>query len=567
MNPPASPDIDLEERSAPSEDSSFGQILTEFEQAQHQKPTVTSEARRGRVVAVTPESVIVDVGFKTEGVLPVDAFKDEKGDLSVKAGDELQVSITGRDAQGYYTLSKIKVERPKDWSSLEKAFAGQHVIGGVVTGVVKGGLSVDVGVRAFLPASRSGTRDAAELETMVGQEIRCKIIELNVADEDVVVDRRAVLAEEKEKARQKMFDDLQEGAEVEGIVRGLTQFGAFVDLGGVDGLLHVTDMAWGRVGKPSDVVSVGDHIRVKILKVVPATRKISLGLKQLSPDPWTLSAEKYTAGQRARGKVVRLTDFGAFVELEPGVEGLIHLTEMSWSRRNVKPRDVVKTGEQVEVVILLVNPTERRIALGLKQALGDPWDEIGTKFPVGKVIEGPVMNLANFGAFVDLGDGIEGMIHIGDIVRDKRLNHPKEMLKSGQTIRAIVLEIDRERRRIRLGMKQLEPTTADEYLAEHTAGDLVTGRLTAVSGGVARVELGEGVEGRCRVPAEDSVSRDIEGQKTDLATLTAMLSARWKQDPTSAAARREPVSTGQVRSFRILSVDREAKRIDLELAG
>jgi small subunit ribosomal protein S1 len=568
MSHPASPETDVEARTAPSEDASFARILSEFEQSHQQEAGRAAESRRARVVAVTADSVFADIGLKMEGVLPLEDFRDAKGEVKVKAGDELDVSITGKDAEGYYKLSKLKVERPKDWSSLEKAFAGGHVIGGVVTGVVKGGLSVDVGVRAFLPASRSGARDAAEVEALVGQEIRCKIIELNVASEDVVVDRRAVLAEEKEKARQKAFEELREGAEVEGTVRSLTEFGAFLDLGGFDGLLHVTDIAWGRVGKPSDVVGVGDSLRVRILKIDPATRKISLGLKQLSQDPWTLAAERYTVGQRVRGKVVRLADFGAFVELEPGVDGLIHLSEMSWSRKTPKPRDILKRGEQVEVVVLGVNQAERRIALGLKQALGDPWEQVDARFPAGKVVEASVVTLANFGAFVDLGDGFEGMIHIGDISREKRLKHPKEVLAVGQTVKAQVLGIDRERRRIRLGMKQLEPTTADEYIAEHSPGDLVTGRLSAVTGGIARVELGEGVEGRCQVPAEPYESSPTEGGKANLATLTAMLSSRWKHGASSpAAVRREPVRAGQVRSFRILTIDREAKRIELELAG
>jgi small subunit ribosomal protein S1 len=440
----------------------------------------------------------------------------------------------------------------------------------VVSEVVKGGLSVDVGVRAFMPASRSGAKDAAELEKLVGQEIQCRIIELDVSDEDVVVDRRSVLEEEGAKARQKVFDDLQEGAVVQGTVRSLTQFGAFVDIGAMDGLLHVADMAWGRVKKPSDVVSEGASVEVKILKIDRGSRRVSLGLKQLQPDPWTLTADNYKTGQRVKGRISRLADFGAFVELEPGVEGLIHLSEMSWSKKSVKAKDIVKPGEFVEVVVLGVNPAERRIALGLKQALGDPWDEVVTKFQVGSTVEGPVVSLTNFGAFIEMGDGVEGMIHIGDITREKRLKHPKEALNPGQRVKAAVVEVDREKRRIRLSIKQLEPTTADEYIGEHKSGDVVSGRVVDVGGGKARVELGEGVYGTCRLPVEAGPKESTadEVARPDLGALTAMLSAKWKQGRApSAASGRESAKAGQIRSFRILSLDSGTKKIELELAS
>lgn len=549
------------------EASSFAELLSEFEASRQRQADGGQEARQGTVVAITGDSVFVDIGLKTEGVLNAAEFRDASGEITVKPGDALAVTIRGRDSEGYYTLSQARVERPKDWPGLEKAFAEHRVIGGVVTGVVKGGLSVDIGVRAFLPASRSGTKDPAEMEALVGQEIGCKIIELNVAQEDVVVDRRAALEEEQARARQSALEALREGDVVEGTVRTVTQFGAFLDIGGIEGLLHVTDMSWGRVGKPSSVVTPGQTIQVKVLKVDPAAQRVSLGLKQLSPDPWTLAAQTYKTGQRIRGRVSRTADFGAFVELEPGVEGLVHISEMSWSKRTPKPRDMVKSGEQVEVVVLGVNTAERRIALGLKQALGDPWDEVETKFPLGSVVEGPVANLANFGAFVDLGEGIEGMIHIGDIVREKRLKHPKEVLSVGQQVRAAVLEIDREKRRIRLGMKQLEPTTIDEYIAEHASGEVVTGRLVEIQGQEARVELGDGVQATCRVPAVEETPVAKEDSKADLSALTAMLSAKWKQGRAPSAARREPVRAGQIRSFRILSLDPRSKQIEVELAG
>lgn len=548
-------------------DNSFAEILSEFEQSHHAR---SSDRLEGTVVSISPESVFVDIGRKVDGVLPVEKFRDASGDLTIHVGDRMLVSITGRDQEGSYTLSTIKVERPKDWSGLERAFAEKRAIAGTVTEAVKGGLRVDVGMPAFLPASRSGTRDQAELEKLVGQEIQCRIIKLDTASEDVVVDRRAILEEEEARAREQRFGELQEGAVVRGTVRSVTDFGAFVDLGGVDGLLHVADMAWQRVGKPSDVVAVGDALEVKVLKVNPEGKRISLGLKQLTPDPWSLAAESFHIGDRVQGKVSRLTDFGAFVELMPGVDGLIHISEMSWAKKVRKPSDILKSGEMVEAVVLGVNPAERRIALGLKQALGDPWEDALKKYPVGAVAEGPVTSLTNFGCFIDLGGGIDGMIHISDITSEKRLNHPREAVTAGQTVKAVVLEVDRERRRIKLGMKQLQPTSADEYIAEHKLGDAVTGRIVEASGARAKVELGEGVFAECRMREEASNGAAVAepvAAKADLSSLTAMLSAKWKQGPAAAAATNERARAGQIRSFRIVKLDPANKKIEVELAG
>jgi small subunit ribosomal protein S1 len=431
--------------------------------------------------------------------------------------------------------------------------------------VVKGGVRVDVGVRAFMPASRSGVREQAEMEKLIGQQIECRITKLDTASEDVVVDRRSVLEERERATKEEVFGTLREGAVVRGTVRTLMDFGAFVDIGGVDGLLHVSDMAYTRNVKPSDVVAVGDTVDVKILKIGKDSKKISLGLKQLLPDPWSLVPEKYPLGSRAKGKVARVADFGAFVELEPGIEGLIHVSEMSWSKKNVRAQDIVKEGDYVEVVILGVNPGDKRIALGLKQALGDPWEEALKKYPVGAVAEGKVTSLTKFGAFVDLGDNIEGMVHIGDISNEKRLNHPNEALKVGETVKAQVLEADKERRRIRLGIKQLIPTSIDEYIAEHKAGDSVSGRLVEVSGQKAKVELGEGVFGWTKLASEQKANVASSAGKADLGSLTAMLSQRWKSGGGGEAAAAEAPRAGQVRSFKILSVDAAAKRIELEL--
>ncbi len=548
-------------------DASFGDILSEFEEDQRRAQQGQTQSRKGVVIAVSADSVFINIGLKTEGVIPASEFMDPSGNLDVKPGDQALVSIKGRSDEGYYLLSKIKVERPKDWSALESAFAEKKAIAGVVSGLVKGGLTVDVGVRAFLPASRSGVRETADLEQLVGQEITCKIIKLDTTEEDVVVDRRVILEEEEAKARQQVFEALQEGAVVRGTVRTLTDFGAFIDLGGVDGLLHVTDMSWARVGKPADLVQAGDSLEVKILKIDRNSRRISLGLKQLQPDPWSLAAEKFKVGDRVRGKVTRTVDFGAFVELEPGVEGLIRLFDLTWSKKPVKTKDVVKPGELVEVVVLNVSAGERRIGLGLKQALGDPWEEALKRFPVGSVAEGKITNLAKFGAFMELGEGVEGMIHISDINAEKRLNHPQDELKLGQTVRALVLEVDREKRRIRLGIKQLQPTSVDEDIAEHKVGDIVSGRMVDVGKNEARVELGEGLIAPCLLPKEQKKEQESAAPAAaDVSSLSAMLAAKWKQGKAlNADSSREPARAGQIRNLRITGLDPARKRIELEL--
>jgi small subunit ribosomal protein S1 len=549
---------------SPTSDESFGDILSQYEQSHTHKPETGEKGLEGTVISVTAESVFVDIGYKIEGVIPLAEFV--KAGEPVKPGDKLPVSIKGRGEDGYYELSRIHVERPKDWSSFEKAFADKAVIAGTVTAVIKGGVSVDVGVRAFMPASRSGARDLAEMEKLVGQEIRCRIIKLDVADEDVVVDRRVVAEEEERAAREKRYSEIKEDETVRGTVRSLTDFGAFVDIGGVDGLLHVADISWSRVNKPSDVLKVGDSVEARVLKVDVAKKRISLGLKQLLPHPWDLAAEKYKVGERVHGAVTRVTDFGAFVELEKGVEGLIHLSEMSWSKKARRPADVVKPGDQVEVVILGVNQADRRIALGLKQALGDPWADAAQKYPVGAVVEAPVMKIEKFGAFVQIAEGVDGMIHVGDIAADRRINHPQEALKVGQVVKAQVLEIDAEKRRMRLGMKQLIPTSLDEYIAEHKEGEVVTGRMSDVSATRAKVELGEGVYATCRLGNGPAAEEEAAASsKVDLSSMTSMLAARWKSGD-GGGSKTESARAGQVRTFRIVKLDPAAKKIEVELS-
>jgi small subunit ribosomal protein S1 len=457
------------------------------------------------------------------------------------------VSIKGRDPEGYYQLSRSKVSLPKDWTALERAFNDKTPIMGTVTAVIKGGLSVDVGVRAFMPASRSGVRDANEMEKLVGQEIRCRIIKLDTADEDVVVDRRAIAEEEERALTQHRFSELKEGDVVRGTVRSLATYGAFVDLGGVDGLLHIGDISWSHVENAGDVLTVGQEIEARILKVDPEKRRIGLGLKQLTPHPWDAVEGKYTAGQRVRGTVTRLMDFGAFVELEPGVEGLIHISEMAWGKKIKSASDVVKPGESVEAIVLESKPAERRISLGLKQALGDPWADIGKTLAIGKLVEGPVTRLMKFGAFVQIAEGIEGLVHVSEISAEKRINHPQDVLKAGQVVQAQVISIDNEKRQVRLSMKQLVPTGLDEYIEEHKPGDTVTGRILELSGQKARIELGMGVQGTCRLSATQAQEQAAPASgKADLSSLSSMLQARWKGGATTAAAE----EVGQVRSFR-----------------
>ena len=543
---------------------SFGEIFSEYQKS-HSRRVEGGRQLEATVIAVTAESVFFDIGFKSEGILPTSALQGE----TLKPGDKAVVTVKGRDLDGYYELSRFKVERPMDWSALEKAFAEKSSILGTVTAVVKGGFSVDVGVRAFMPASRSGVREAAEMEKLVGQEIRCRIIKLDVADEDVVVDRRAVAEEEERSARDRLYGQIKEGDTIAGTIRSLTDYGAFVDLGGVDGLLHVSDISWGRVNKPADVLSVGQQVEVKVLKqaMEGEKRRISVGLKQLQAHPWDAVAGKYNIGDRIRGTVTRLVDFGAFVELAPGIEGLIHISEMSWARGKVrKASDVVKQGETVEVIILGVNAAERRISLGLKQAIGDPWLEVPQKFPGGSAVEGPVTSLTKFGAFVQLSEGVEGMVHVSDISAEKRVNQPADVLRVGQVVKAVVLAIDPEKRQMRLGMKQLVPTGLDEYVAEHNEGDVVSGRLVDDSGAQARVELGEGIFATCKMasaaPAKSEAPKET---KADLSSLSSMLQARWKTG-SGGPPKAEPTRAGQIRSFRITRLDRSAKRIELELA-
>ena len=580
---PAAPEpSESDEPSEPQE--SFADLLNAFESSHSHKSEQPGQRQlQGVVVSLSADQVFLDIGYKTEGVLPRSAFLNNAED--VHPGDTFPVSVTGRNTEHYYELSRFKVAQPRDWSALEAAFAEKLAIVGTVTEVRKGGVTVDVGVRAFMPASRSGTKDAVELEKLIGTEITCRITKLDVMDEDVVVDRRVVLEEQARGLNAARREELKEGAIVTGTVSTLMPYGAFINIGGFDGLLHVSDISHARVSKPEDVLTVGQELQLKILKIDPATQKISLGLKQLQPEPW--QTVSLAVNQRVTGTVTRLTDFGAFVEIEPGIEGLIHISEMSYGKKLRHPSDLLKQGDRVDVVILGIKPEERRISLGLKQTLADPWTDAVRTFPVGSQITGPVTKLMNFGAFVELADGIEGLVHISEITAERRLNHPSEMLREGQIVKAQILAIDPEKRQIKLSMKQLIPTEIDEYIAEHKVGDIVSGRVIEQSISLIHVELGDGIRAICHISSTAAIAAESApaagapappqgfagapaapqgSAKLDLSSLSSQLKSRWKGHAPAASAKPDAFSEGQIRSFKITKLDAEAKKIEVELA-
>ena len=560
----------------PEPTESFADALAEFEHTHSHKPAGANTQLQGTVVSLDAESVYLDIGYKSEGILPRTAF--ENNAESVSPGDTFPVSVKGRNAERYYELSRHKVIQPVDWASLEEAFANKTPVVGTVTAVVKGGLTVDVGVRAFMPASRSGTREAAEMEKLVGTEITCRITKLDVTDEDVVVDRRVIAEEQALALAQGRYDNLKEGDIVSGQVRSLAAYGAFIDLGGIDGLLHISDISHARIATPEEVLTVGQQLELKVLKVDPESRRIALGLKQLQPEPWDTAADRYIIGQRITGTVTRLMDFGAFVQLEPGIEGLIHVSEMSWVKKVHKPSDILTAGDTVEAIILAISPSERRISLGLKQALGDPWLEAPKKFPIGFAIEGPVTRMTKFGAFVQLTEGVEGLVHISEITADRRINHPQDILHNGQIVKAQVLAIDVEKRQIKLSIKQLVPTSLNEYLDEHKDGDIVSGRVIEISdlaATSATIELGEGIRATCTIaapapgaPGSAASSPTLGSSPLDLSALSSMLNARWKGNAPAPAATRtpEPLIAGQIRSFRLTTLNPDTQQITLEPA-
>jgi small subunit ribosomal protein S1 len=561
---PLAPEDSLEPADTPV-DTGFGDILAAFETKESDSETGLV---KGHVLRITPEGAYVDVGRKTDGLLAIEYLPQKQGQVQLELGQQIEVTINGRTEDGYYRLATTRVETPKDWSALEEAFEKKLTVSGVVREVIKGGMRVEVaGERAFMPASRSGARDVADMAKLVGQTIECRITKLDKEKEDLVVDRRVILEELSAQRKQEAFGAITEGQVVTGRVRTLTDFGAFVNLGDVDGLLHVSDMSWTRVNKPAELLTEGQEIEVKVLKVNRESRKISLGMKQLQAEPWSQVGEKFNAGDRVSGRVTRLVDFGAFVELLPGVEGLVRTIDLSWDKKVRKPEDVVKPGDVVEVQILDLKLPEKKIGLGLKQLVADPWAEAKKKWTLGSVFEGPIVDLQKFGAFVDLGPGVEGMIHVADITREKRVEHPKDVLSVGQVVKAAVTDYEGDRRRIRLSIKQLEPTSADHFIAEHQVGEVVTGRVSDVKDNKIKVQLAEGVTGVCLLPkAEAAAASSGGGGKADLGALSAMLNKRWKEGGPAEGSKNE-VRVGQIRQFKITALDAANKRIDIEMAA
>jgi len=491
-----------------------------MEDYSHFAPPVEGEVLAGHVLKVTEKEVIVDVGFKSEGLVPVEQFKLPDGSVHVAPGDVVDVMVDHRgEVEGYILLSHERAARIRAWDNLEKAFRENLLVSGRVLGRIKGGLMVDVGVKAFMPGSQADSHPVHNLDALIGQDVPVKVVKLNRRRGNVVVSRKVAVEEESSARKHAALDVIEEGSVVTGTVKNLTDYGAFVDIGGVDGLLHVSDMSHGRINHPSEVVHVGDQITVKVLKLDRERGRISLGLKQMAPDPWETIAERYPASQRVIGRVVSITDYGAFVELEPGVEGLIHISEMTWSRRMKHPSKVVKVGDQVEAVVLEVKPSDRRISLGIKQLEADPWTTVDARYSVGSVVEGRVRKLTDFGAFIEIEEGIDGLVHISDLSWTKRVKHPSEMLKKGQVVQAVILQIESANRRLSLGIKQLQPDAWETFFRAHQVGDVVKGRVTRASSFGVFVEVAPGVEGLChnseiRPQVERRREREKSGEET-----------------------------------------------------
>jgi len=496
------------------EEADYEQLIDDYS---HFEPPHEGELLQGRVLRVHATDVIVDFGYKSEGLVPIEQFMQPDGTVQVQVGDHIDVIIDRQGAQpeGYTLLSHQKASRLRAWDNLEKAHREGLVVSGRVTGRIKGGLSVDVGVPAFMPGSQIDTRPVHNLDSFLNQDIPVKVVKLNRRRGNVVVSRKMAVEEEHNARKSAALGTLAEGAAVTGVVKNLTDYGAFIDLGGIDGLLHVSDMSYGRVNHPSEVIHAGDTITVKVLKFDREKERISLGLKQMNPDPWETIAERYPGGARIIGRVVSVTDYGAFVELEPGVEGLIHISEMTWSRRMKHPSKVVKVGDQVEAVVLDVKPRERRVSLGIKQLEADPWTTVASRYDVGSVVEGRVRKLTDFGAFIEIEEGVDGLVHISDLSWTKRVKHPSEVLKKGQLVQAVILNIDAPNRRLSLGIKQLQPDAWESFFRAHQVGDVVRGRVCrAINFGVF-VELAPGVEGLCHRSEIPSAS-DHRGEEPAL---------------------------------------------------
>lgn len=534
--PAANADADADASEGEDMDMDFGKILEEHEQS-HRSEINENELVKGRVVKITEQVVVIDVGYKSEGIVPIAEFK-EGDQIIVKPGDEIDVFVKQlENNEGYVELSRADAVRLQTWDQIEKAAREGNTITGRVTDRIKGGLRVDIGgIQAFLPGSQVDVRPVRNLDSYRNKEIEIRVIKVNKKRGNIVLSRKAVLEETINNLKHQTFKDLEEGIVREGQVKNITEYGAFIDLGGIDGLLHITDMSWGRIQNPNELFKVGETIQVKILKFDRDKERVSLGYKQLIPDPWATAVERYPVGTRVKGKVASVTDYGAFIELEPGVEGLVHVTEMSWSKRVKHPSKLVSTTQEVEAVVLEVDQNNRRISLGIKQIEANPWDSIGERYGIGARVKGRVRNLTDFGAFVEIEDGIDGLVHVSDISWTKRIKHPSEALKKNQEVDAVITAIDIEGRRLSLSIKDLEPNAWDRFFDTHRLGDVVSGKVTRFANFGAFVELEDGIEGLCHV---------------------SELSEQHVDKPEDA------IKVGQKTQFKILKMDREARKIGL----
>src|SRR6202795_2168487 len=493
---------------------------------------------KGTVVKLTAPHVVVDIGAKSEGMAPIAEILDHEGKPKFQPGDEIDVMRDkGETEEGYVNLSHLKAQRLRSWDEIERAYNEKKPIKGIVVERIKGGLTIDIqGARAFLPGSQVDLRPIRNLDGMKGQTMEVAIIKLNKKRGNIVVSRKQLLEEEQNEKRGKTLEHLEEGSVLTGIVKNLTEYGAFVDMGGLDGLLHITDMSWGRLTHPRDLVNVGDQIQVKVLKYDKDKQRVSLGFKQLTPDPWLDAEHRYPVGAHVHGRVISVTDYGAFVELEQGIEGLVHVSEMTWSKRMKHPSKLVNVGDQVDCVVLNVNPQERRISLGMRQLAANPWDALHEKYPVGATVEGRVRNLTDFGAFIEIEDGIDGLVHVSNLSWTKRVKHPSEILKKGDRVKAIVLAIEPDKRRLSLGVKQLQPDVWESFFGQHKAGDVLHGKVLRVASFGSFVEIAEGVEGLCH----NSEAVDANGQPLTL----------------------EP---GNEHEFKIIKMSQEEKKVGLSI--
>ena len=495
------------------------------------------EIVRGRVVHIGRDSVLVDVGYKSEGMIDLDEFPDQGRHLRV--GEEVDVLLEEKeDSEGQVILSKEKANRIKIWDDISKKYDNNDVVDGVVVARIKGGLTVDIGLKAFLPGSQIDLRPVRNLDKLIGERLQMRIIKLNKRRGNIVLSRRVLLEEERQRAKEKTLASLAEGQIIEGVVKNITEYGAFIDLGGIDGLLHITDMSWGRVSHPSELFAIGDKVRVMVLKFDQEHERVSLGLKQMTPDPWMDVAEKYPETSRVSGKVVSITDYGAFVELEEGIEGLVHVSQMSWARRTRHPSKIVNIGDTIEAVVLSVDKDKKRISLGMKQIEPNPWTTVDERYPVGSEVEGKVRNLTDFGAFIALEEGIDGLIHISDMSWTQRVKHPSEILKKGQKVRAVVLNVDKENERLSLGLKQMELDPWTQVQTKYHVGQDVHVKVVKVTNFGAFAELEDGVEGLIHL---------------------SELSREKITDP------EEVVSVGQELDAKIIKIDVETRKIGLSV--